>query len=323
MSFNNIIGQNRQISLLKKQLFSGRIPHSYLFIGPEGIGKKKTGIEIAKFLNCKKPENDSCDECISCQKIGKAIHPDVHIIDFEWQALFLEEPLEKQTQIKIDSVREIQKEISLKPSEGKWKVFIIDNSEKLSQEASNCLLKTLEEPPENSMLILLTTIKDALPQTIISRCQSIYFNRIKDEDIFLYLQRNFSTKKEEIEKIVKFADGSIGKAVKCLEEIGQINLLSDFFEKIFEKKIDDLELLEMIESISKDRNYIEQFLDMLLIFTRSEIEKGKNFSEIAEMILELKRSLRYNINTTLLMNVLLFSLKEKIFNLLSKCSGNL
>jgi len=323
MSFKNIIGHSKQISFLKRQLLSGRIPHSYLFIGTEGVGKKKTAIEIAKFLNCKKLENDPCDECISCQKIEKRIHPDVHIVDFKWQALFLEESVEKQTQIKIDSVREIQKEISLKPSEGKWKIFIIDNSEKLSQEAGNCLLKALEEPPENSILILLTTIKDALPQTIISRCQSIYFNRIKDEDIFLYLQRNFSTKKEEIEKIVKFADGSIGKAIQFLEEIEEVNRLYDLFEKIFSKNIDDLKLLEIIESIPKDRDFIEKFLDMLLVFTRNRIEKGEDISEIAEMILEFKRSLRYNINVIVLLNVLLFSLKEKIFNLLSKCSGNL
>ncbi len=313
MSFTDIIGQNKQISLLKKQIFSGYIPHSYLFIGPSGIGKKRTAIEIARFLNCNNLKNDSCGKCSSCIKIEKRIYPDVHIIDFEWQALFLEQSLEKQTQIKIDTVREIQRKISLKPSEGKWKVFIIDNAEKLSQEASNCLLKTLEEPPENSLLILLATIKDALPQTVISRCQCIQFSRIKDKDIFLYLSKNLSIDKEPIEEIIKFADGSIGKAIELLKNIEQTNCFSEFCNKIFEKKLDDVFLLNFIESLQKDRTTIENFLDMITVFVRDRIERGKDVSDIAELILEFKNSLRYNVNTSLLINLLLFRLKEILY----------
>ncbi|MFN3966874.1 MAG: DNA polymerase III subunit delta' [Endomicrobiia bacterium] len=313
MSFNDIIGQEKQISLLKKQILSGRIPHSYLFIGSSGVGKKMTAIEIAKFLNCKDSKDDSCGECPSCIKIEKGIHPDVHIIDFEWQALFLEESIEKQTQIKIDSIRELQREISLRPSEGRWKIFIIDNAEKLSREASNCLLKTLEEPPENSILILLTTIKDVLPQTVISRCQCVQFSKIKDEDISIYLKSKFSISEDDIKKIVKFADGSIGKAIELLENMDQINKFFEFCEKIIEKDIDNLKILDFIELIPKDRTSIENFLDMFLVFVRNEIEKGRNFSEIAEIILEFKHSLRYNVNTSLLIDIFLFRLREFLY----------
>lgn len=210
--FKNILGQQKAVLSLQAQLRTNRIAQAYLFAGPEGVGRKKTAIEVAKALNCRDKEQiEPCDECPSCRKIDKNIHPDVHLIDFAWQAGLLEEKPEQQTQIKIDVIREIQREISLKRFEGNYKVFIIDQAEKMSQSAMNCLLKTLEEPPENSLLILVTTSQDMLTQTIISRCQIIKFNRLMDSIIHKILTEKFNLS-TNLDRITKFANGSVAKA---------------------------------------------------------------------------------------------------------------
>ena len=131
--FKNILGQQKAVLSLQTQLRTNRIAQAYLFAGPEGVGRRKTAIEVAKALNCQKTDKDQiepCDECPSCSKIDKNIHPDVHLIDFFWQARLLEEKPEQQTQIKIDVIREIQREISLKRFEGNYKVFLLTRQRK-------------------------------------------------------------------------------------------------------------------------------------------------------------------------------------------------
>ncbi|MDI6641064.1 MAG: DNA polymerase III subunit [Elusimicrobiota bacterium] len=331
MSFSDIVGQDKVINLLKKQLWLKRIPHAYLFVGPEGVGKKKTALELAKILNCERPTNskqvqevgnggsasdssltECCDSCISCKKITKGLHPDVHLIDFNYQAALLDEEPARQTQIKIDTIRELQKQISLKPQEGFWKVFIIDNAEKLSQEASNCLLKTLEEPPENSLLVLISTVKFALPQTIISRCQYVRFCELKDEDIF----KVFNCSPELMQTISKFSCGSVGKAREILEQdLKEISELTGLFNRLIadsSPSIDYYSLLEFSERISKDRNRVEKLLLQIIVLLREKLTKEPAVSEIIQFVVSLRQSMRYNINLKLLTDVLLLSLSKSL-----------
>jgi len=309
--FKNILGQQKAVLSLQTQLRTNRIAQAYLFAGPEGVGRKKTAIEVAKALNCRDKEQiEPCDECPSCRKIDKNIHPDVHLIDFAWQAGLLEEKPEQQTQIKIDVIREIQREISLKRFEGNYKVFIIDQAEKMSRSAMNCLLKTLEEPPENSLLILVTTSQDMLTQTIISRCQIIKFNRLMDSVVHKILTEKFNLS-TNLDRITKFANGSVAKA-SSEDFIEKTEFVNELWSGLKSKEDDTINLLELSKKISHDSEQTKEFINNLLILIEQDLVNESRFSKVAEFILSCKRALRYNVNLNLLTDVLLLKTQEII-----------
>jgi len=143
MAFQNILGNSRVKAILSKSLQRNRVPHSLLFIGPEGVGKKEMALVVAKALNCQKKTENSCEECTSCVAINKKNFPDV-----------MEVSPQKDV-IKIEQMRLLKSTTYLKPMVGKKRVFIITDAEKMSEEASNSLLKILEEPPSFSHIFLL------------------------------------------------------------------------------------------------------------------------------------------------------------------------
>ncbi|MBS1113480.1 MAG: polymerase subunit gamma and tau, partial [Nitrospirae bacterium] len=171
MSFRDIIGQDRAVRILLKTIERARIPSSYLFAGESGIGKKLTAINLAKALNCLQPRThvsrlttyDCCDACSSCKKIDANIHPDFTLI------------LPENGQIRIEEIRAIDSTLSLKAFEGTYKTVIIDDADTLNQSAANAFLKTLEEPPADSLIVLISSNPDRLPDTIRSRCSRINF----------------------------------------------------------------------------------------------------------------------------------------------------
>ena len=193
--FENILGQQKIKAILSGQIKSGKIPHAYIFMGQNGVGKKSTAAEFAKILNCTtndftKTDTGACGKCLNCEKISKNSHPDFHLMDFAKQAEMLDEDFEKQKTIKIETVRYLQKEVSTKAHEAKWKFFIVEPAEKMNSAAANCLLKTLEEPPENTILILIAGHKETIPQTIVSRSQTLFFQPLEQDMIASYLMLN-------------------------------------------------------------------------------------------------------------------------------------
>jgi len=179
MAFENILGQDRPKETLHKALRKNRIPNSYLFYGPESTGKKFTAIEVCKALNCEtlRPV-DSCNKCLSCQKIKKGIHPDLFILEPKKHS-----PTAKEAVLKIDDIRELQKKLIYLPYEGSTKVVIIDNAEHMNHQAANSFLKTLEEPPTKTLIILIASNPYQLLPTILSRCQGIRFYPLPNEAI--------------------------------------------------------------------------------------------------------------------------------------------
>jgi DNA polymerase III delta' subunit len=179
MSFKKIISQERAIRILQGTIKKERIPSAFLFIGEPYIGKTTTAIEYAKALNCLNNDNfDSCDSCQSCKKIEKGIHPDLKIITAE-----------KDTII-IDDIRDLEEFVSLQSLEGKYKVVIVKNAEKMNQYAANAMLKTLEEPPPNTVLILTCQNIDALPEALVSRTFKVFFNPLSKEAIRRFINNN-------------------------------------------------------------------------------------------------------------------------------------
>lgn len=211
MSFNEIIGQELAVGLIKKAIGERRLAHAYLFIGPEGVGKSLLAKIFAKALNCERGSSDPCGDagsaCISCKKVDGGIHPDVVTLS----------PEGKSSQVGIDAIRKIEVAMWLKPYEGKTKVFIIDGADKMTEEAANSLLKTLEEPPKDTILILLASNTFKLQPTILSRCQKVLFHPLSERAIMNELIKRYRLDEKKAACVSRFAEGRLGKAVEALE----------------------------------------------------------------------------------------------------------
>jgi len=203
MSFKNILGQNKPINILKGYIEQSHLAGGYLFVGPEGVGKKLVAQTLAKVVNCQEETFDACDRCASCCKVDKNQHPDVHVINTE-----------NNNEIKIEYIRQLQNDISFKPYEGRKKVFIIDNAHRLTAEAQSALLKILEEPPRDSLIILISDKPALLFKTIISRCKILKFSPLSRAGLKEILKKDYSLGNEIAHFLAYFSEGRLGRALK-------------------------------------------------------------------------------------------------------------
>src|SRR3990172_13305240 len=187
MSWKGLIGQDKTVGFLESAIKSGKVDRGFLFLGPEGSGRRFLSLRFAQALNCLKNDASPCLDCLSCRKIENSIHPDVHWVSTE----------PKATEIKIDQMRELIRQIYYKPFEGRRKVFVILEAEKMNEESANCLLKTLEEPPLNSVLVITASNAEALPSTVISRCHVMKLSSPGLAEVERVLKENFQVRPEE------------------------------------------------------------------------------------------------------------------------------
>lgn len=200
-----------------------RVPHSLIFAGASGVGKKQFALELAKALSCRSPQNfEACDQCAACLRAAKFAFPAVDKKDDFERVIFSEHPdvgmvVPYKNGILIEAIRELETEANFRPFEADARFFIIDDAEKLSSakdNAANALLKTLEEPPPTSYIFLITARPEALLPTILSRCQTLRFAPVPAKEIETHL---LSTKKfspDDAELIAGLSDGSIGRALE-------------------------------------------------------------------------------------------------------------
>jgi DNA polymerase-3 subunit delta' len=179
LAFEEIIGNEKNKELLQKGIESSNLLHSYLFVGEDGIGKKLFAREFAKMILCMQEQNKPCNNCKSCNQFIGESHPD-----------FMQIEPEDGKSIKIEQIRFLQEKIAEKPVTSNKKVYIIVDSQTMTREAANALLKTLEEPPEYAVLILLTSNESKLLTTIRSRCTKIHFKILSQPQILSYLKEN-------------------------------------------------------------------------------------------------------------------------------------
>lgn len=209
--FEDVRGQENIVTTLKNQVRSGRIGHAYLFCGTRGTGKTTVAKILAKAVNCESPVDGSpCEKCASCLAIQKGISTNVIEID-------------AASNNSVDNVREIREEVAYRPTEGKYKVYIIDEVHMLSTGAFNALLKTLEEPPEYVIFILATTEAAKIPVTILSRCQRYDFRRMNIDTISgrikeLLDKENIEADEKGIRYLARMADGSMRDALSLLDQ---------------------------------------------------------------------------------------------------------
>ncbi len=255
MKLAQIIGQDEPIHILSQALRHDKLAHAYLFCGPDGVGKKTSALALAQALNCHKQTGDACLECPACRKIEQGQNPDVHLTEPDGQY------------IKIETIRRLQQEVSYKAFEGRVKVYIIDQAESLTPQAANCLLKTLEEPPSNSLIILISAKPYNLLPTVISRCQRLTFKQLSVENMERILkERGFSGEQRRI--MAFFCQGSLGQALQLdieplLAERAQ--LMETLMSRL---PLPGEELLDWAQQLAKDRQRVERLLRWLVLWYR-------------------------------------------------------
>ena len=211
-----VTGHERAVHLLRNSIDSGRVSHAYLFSGPRHVGKVTLALELARALNCQET-GAPCGHCLSCRKVEKGVHPDVQLLALE----------EGSKNIGIDAVRKLQESVALRPAEGRKKVYIIEEAERLSEAAANCLLKTLEEPPPSVVMVLTTQDATMLLPTIVSRCQRIDLGPVPVAEIESALVGHRGLQPEQARTLAALARGGIGWALrvasnpKALERRGE------------------------------------------------------------------------------------------------------
>ena len=203
MGFDAIVGHHRQLEIFRRALASGRLHHAYLFVGPEGIGKRMLATALAQAVHCGARVEDSCGSCVNCTRIADGNHPDVRIVG----------PLAGKKEISIQQVREFERELNYRSFTGKRKIIIIDPATLMNLASQNALLKTLEEPPQDSLIILIASSAGGLLPTVRSRCLRISFAPLGRAEITGYLRTKQGVTGDEVEFLAAMSMGSIGAAL--------------------------------------------------------------------------------------------------------------
>ncbi|MCR5249536.1 MAG: DNA polymerase III subunit [Lachnospiraceae bacterium] len=333
MAFADIVGQ----SLIKEQfqgaIKSGKVAHAYILCGENRSGKEFVARTFAQALVCESPVEDgngaieACGDCHSCKQAAILSHPDIIYVKHE-----------KPNTIGVDDVRAgIIETVQIKPYSAKYKIYIVEESEKLTPQAQNAMLRTIEEPPEYVVFLLLTTGTESLLPTIISRCNVLQMRPVRDDEMRDYLIRQLHVPESRAEICIAFARGNVGraKALASSEDFDKIR--NDALSLL--KNIKEMDTAEVMEALARIREYgfdINDYLDIMAVWFRdillfkathdmnhlifrdeiTSIQKAARTSDyegIEEVIraLEVAKSrLRSSVSTELTMELLLLTIQE-------------
>lgn len=295
----NIIGHTSLLRQLERDISSGNLPHAYLFSGPEKVGKYIVAKKLAHILQC---ERNFCHECPTCIQIEKKAHSDT--IEFE----------DDGESIKIEQIRDVITRLHMTTS-GRYKIFLVERIERMTSEGANCLLKTLEEPPPNTMFLFTTaSIKEVLP-TIVSRVRILSFHHCSEDVLYEKIREYYPEADDEtLNQVSRFALGKAGIAFRLMRDPELLTLYrrmyQDFLRFLSRPSIFDrfCYVQEFIEQPSK----IDHFLDILTHLVRSLMLKDtlnyRRYVDILEQISETLFSLKHNANTKLTLEKLMLHL---------------
>jgi DNA polymerase III delta' subunit len=289
MAWDKFLDQSRAISILKSYINLNQVSGSFIFSGPKGVGKFSIAKEFAKSSNCLNSPGDSCSLCSNCIQIEKESHPDLYII----------RPADKSDEITIDMIRELQKFLNLSPANANRKFFIIDQAEKMNIESANAFLKSLEEPPLDSVIILVSSRVSAIIPTIRSRCKELKFRPLSVASLKTILKDKLQLNQKDAEKAVVISGGGLDFES---ENIDLTDLYSDlkafFFSLSFRERGDRTPLYQHRKVLkAKIRSltlYIRDILcivngaDSLTLFIDSYSRDGVGSKDLIEKIEKLE-----------------------------------
>ena len=293
--FSNIIGNEKIKKDLEMVIENGKISHSYLFVGNKGIGKFLFAKEFSKAILC---TNDNyskpCDQCKSCLEFNNDNHPDFYYIG-----------LKDESSIKIETIRKMQSKVQELPIVSKKKVYVIDDSEYMTKEAQNCLLKTIEEPPEFVTVILITSNENQILNTIKSRCLKIYFQNIEDNILKQYLEsvqgfQNISSNS------LRAYNGSIGKALLIHSKKEQYAILEKVFNNVENYHL--TEAINELEVLYKNKESIQEMLDYINVILLNKAEENIKYLDYIDEVERVKKKIALNSNYDMSIDSLLFSI---------------
>ena len=303
MNFKNIIGNTEAKKYLSNSIVQNNILHSYLFLGTEGIGKKLIANAFAKKILCLNGGEDVECNCKSCLCFEGNNHPDFMIIN------------EEEETIKIEQIRNITEKVIEKPIVSSRKVYIINDCDKMTKDAQNCFLKTLEEPPEFVTIILISSNEDLILNTIKSRCMSIKFKTITDEEFKEYALKNLEYTNIN-ENMLKFFQGSIGKAIKLKNNSEKYLQIEEVISNIEKKDIVDI----MLDAkVLYDKENIKDILDYLVVCFYSHAKQNKRYLYCIEHVNECLQKIKSNSNFDMSIDIMLFNIWEELNENSNRC----
>ncbi|MFZ5968646.1 MAG: DNA polymerase III subunit delta' [Bacillota bacterium] len=325
MGWKEIVGQHRIVSFLDGAIHRGKIAHAYVFDGPKGIGKMNTALAFAKAIECKNYQGEACNVCSSCIKFHGNNHPDITIIEPDGQS------------IKNKQIEEFQQDLLLKPYESQKKIYIVNQADEMTVSAQNRLLKTLEEPPEYAVIILISTNFNRFLPTIRSRCQILKFHRVGEKEIITYLRDKHHITGEEAKLLAAFSDGIPQKALdlKNAEDfIKRREVTIEVIDQLLKK--DSFQIFSMFDFFQQYKDDITEILDFMIAWFRdilflsglqaedylinldrkSQLERHSRtisydkISNVIEIIEKTKKDIRSNVNFQLAIEIMLLSIQE-------------
>lgn len=325
MYFDTIIGHEALKERIRKSLRSGKLAHAYIFEGVRGVGKSMTAEALAAALLCDTQEDQACGTCPSCLKMATSNHPDYEIIVPDGASI-------KNKQIEL-----FQEFIQLKPFTGERKIAVIKDAHTMTLSAQNRILKILEEPPKYAVIIFITDQVSGMLPTIMSRCQSVSFQRIQRPKIRAYLTEVQGVSEEQAEVFAAFADGSIGRAKACSQDEAFIQLRQDvtqFSENLIMRKTaknfewaseleNQKEKLDTVFDLMKlwfrDIMLIKNGAEEALLFNADQVErltkasyrlKSSQIITVIERIEHARGQLASHVNVGLLLETLILDIQE-------------
>ena len=326
-TFHDIIGQEQIKEHLQNAISAKKISHAYIINGEKSSGKEFIARVFAMTLQCEKGGTEPCQECHSCKQALSDNQPDIIYVSHE-----------KPNTISVDDIRaQINNDIAIKPYSSPYKIYIMNEAEKMTPQAQNAILKTLEEPPEYAVIMLLTSNVNSLLPTILSRCVVLNMKPVADELVRNYLMHQLQVPDYKAEVCVAFARGNIGKAKSLASSEDFDNIKNEALSLL--KYIQDMDLSEITAAIKKITEYklqINDYLDLIAIWYRDVLlfkatsdvnhlvfreeisairrvaqrSSYEGIEEVIEALDKAKRRLDANVNFELIMELLMLEIKE-------------
>ena len=256
----DIIGQESIKKHLQTAIKTGNLSHAYIINGEYGSGRQTIASALAKTIQCqsKTDDTDACGVCTSCKQAESHNHPDIKYITHD------------KTSISVNDIREqLNNDISIKPYSSEYKIYIIPDANKMTEQAQNALLKTIEEPPVYAIIILLTENCDSLLPTIRSRCVTLTMNPVEKDKICTYLENKFQLEPEQAQIAANYCQGNIGKAIRFASSSDFIEMKNQVLKLL--KNLDSMDIASIIDTIkefSTHKNDINDYLDLMLLWYR-------------------------------------------------------